>query len=251
MAVSGRTREGGRDQRRGRHVRADGVVGLVLTAGLAAVMMTGLAGCNTNPHSPDLSAPTQAIQPAAGSGTHHTAGKHPKVGIQLPNTLTLAYDRTPTFQDMPHHVVLWNANQAVKAELAAAYDKTSAATPDLKRYWTGSAYTQAHAWAQSWIDAKQRPVGRVVVSNVSVDSLTNVQASVSYCQDMTEVIKGETLTHTGGKPLQQPHTNGQHVQLILVPTGTKALWQVSSQAISYDSPLCPPLGDHHGHRSKK
>jgi hypothetical protein len=250
VAVSGRTHEGGRDQRRGRHVRADRAVPLALTAGIAAVMMAGLAGCNTNPHSPDLSAPAQAVQPAVGSDTHHSAGSHPKVGIQLPNTITLAYDRTPTFQDVSHHVVLWNANQAVKAELAAAYDKMSAATPDLRRYWTGSAYTQAHAWAQSWIDAKQRPVGRVVVSSVTVDSLTNVQASVSYCQDMTEVIKGETLTHTGGKPVQEPHTNGQHVQLTLVPTGTKSLWQVSSEAISYDSALCPPIGDKHGHHPK-
>jgi hypothetical protein len=190
------------------------------------------------------------IQPAAGSGVHDPAGKRPKAGIQLPNTLTLAYDRTPTFQDAAHHVVLWNANQAVRAELAAAYEKTSAATPDLKRYWTGAAYSQAEAWAQSWISAKQRPVGRVVVSDVSVDNLTNVQAAISYCQDMTQVIRGDELTHTGGKPVQTPHSNGQHVQLTMVPSGTKGLWQVSGETITYDSPLCPPIGDHHSRHPK-
>jgi hypothetical protein len=242
VAVSGRTDEDGRARRRGWKVRADRAVPLGLTAAMAVVVMAGLAGCNTNPHSPDLSAPAQAIQPAAGTSSPHMPGKHPKPGIQLPNTLTLAYDHTPTFADAAHHVVLWNANQAVKAELAAAYEKTSAATPDLKRYWTGAAYTQAHAWSQSWIDAKKRPVGRVVVSNVTVESLTNVQASISYCQDMSQVIRGDELTHTGGKPVQDPHTDGQHVQLTMVPTGTKSQWQVSSETVTLNSPLCPPLG---------
>src|SRR5260221_13986190 len=125
--------------------------------------------------------------PAAAGGDHR---KPAKPGIQLPNTITLAYDRTPTFQDVPHHVVLWNTNQAIKAELAAAYEKSTAATPDLKRFWTGGGYTQAHNWAQSWIDAKQRPVGGVVVANVSVDSLTSLQAAARFCQDPSSVIKG-------------------------------------------------------------
>ena len=226
-------------------MRADRAVPLGLAVGLAAVVMTGVAGCNTNPHSPDLSAPPQVIEPAA-TGTDHAVGGHTKkVGIQLPNTLTLVYDRTPTFQDVAHHVVLWNANQAVKAEYTAAYEKASAATPDLKRYWTGAGYTQAHSWAQSWIDVKQRPVGQVVVSNVSVDSLTNVQAGVSFCEDLSAVIKGDVLTHTVGKPVQEPHTNGQKIQLTMVPSGTKGQWQVSAQTVVTSSPDCPPPTGHH------
>jgi hypothetical protein len=217
---------------------------------MVLVVLTGLAGCDTNPHSPDLSEPAQTVQPAAGGDAHSQPARRPKPGIQLPNTLTLAYDRTPTFQDATHHIVLWNANQAVKAELAAAYEKISAATPDLKRYWTDTAYTQAHAWAQSWIDSKQRPVGRVVFSAVSVDSLTNMQAAVSYCQDMSQVIKGDDLTHTGGKPVQEQHTNGQRVHLTLVPTGTKAVWQISGETVVYGSAQCPPMGEHRNKHSK-
>jgi hypothetical protein len=255
VAVSGRTDENSPSKRRGwavrakKQVRADRAVPLGLSAGLAIVVMTGIAGCNTNPHSPDLSAPPQVVEPAATGSDHGATGSHPKKsGIQLPNTITLAYDRTPTFQDVPHHVVLWNTNQAVKAELNAAYEKTSAATPDLKRYWTGAGYTTAHSWAQSWIDAKQRPVGLVVISNVSVDSLTNVQSSVTYCQDLSGVIRGDVLTHTGGKPIQEPHTNGQKVRLTMVPSGTKGQWQVSAETVVSTSPDCPPPT---GHRKPK
>jgi hypothetical protein len=244
VAVSGRTEKASPSGRRGWKVRAGRAVPIGLGVGLAIVVMTGVSGCNTNPHSPDLSAPSQVVEPAATGSDHGAAGGHKKPGIQLPNTLSLAYDRTPTFTDAPHHIVLWNANQAIKAELAAAYEKTSAATPDLKRYWTGAGYTEAHAWAQSWIDTRQRPVGLVVLSNVQVDSLTNVQSSVTYCQDMSGVIRGDALTHTGGKPVQEPHTNGEKVQLTMVPSGTKGQWQVSGETLVDSSPGCPPPSSH-------
>jgi hypothetical protein len=221
-----------------------------LAAGLAAGLVLGLSACNTNPHSPDVSAPTSTESTTgAEAGAAPPQAHHPRpTGIQLPNTLTLAFDRTPTFQDLPHHVVLWNASQALKAELAASYQGKSAATPDLRRYWTGAGYTEAYNWAQSWIDTKTRPVGRVVVSDVTVDSLTPVQASVSYCRDMTAVIRGDALTHTGGKALQPPHTNGQHVLVTLVPTGSKGQWQVSNEVVAMDSPLCP-WNPHHRNKT--
>jgi len=227
----------------------------VLAAGLAAAVAVGMSGCSTNPHSPDISAPpttadsmqdTGSSGPAAQPQGHHQKppGKSNKQGIDLPNTITLAYDRTPTFSDLLHHIVLWNANQALRAELAASYQKTSAATPDLRRYWTGLGYTQAYDWSQAWIDTKSRPVGRVVVSAVSVDSLTNQSATVSYCQDMSAVIRGDALTHTGGKALQPPHSDGEHVVMTLVPTGTKGLWQVAAVTMQADSASCPPSAEH-------
>lgn len=229
------------------------LLSLALAAGLAATIATGMSGCSTNPHSPDITAPPTSadttLDAGGASGSSPQAGgpHHPKPnkpGIQLPNTITLAYDRTPTFQDLAHHIVLWNANQALRAQLAASYQRTSAATPDLRRYWSGIGYSQAYNWAQAWIDTKSRPVGRVVVSAVSVDSLTDMSATVSYCQDMSAVIRGDARTYTGGKPLQPPHTDGAHVVMTLVPTGTKGLWQVTSMVVVPRSPLCPPGAEH-------
>jgi hypothetical protein len=239
---------GDREKRRAKLVSA------VLTAGLITAVAVGMTGCSTNPHSPDISAPpttadsmldTGSSGPAAQPQGHHQKPVKPgKQGINLPNTITLAYDRTPTFPDLPHHIVLWNANQALRAELAASYQKDSAATSDLRRYWTGPGYTQAYDWAQAWIDTKSRPVGRVVVSAVSVDSLTNLSATVSYCQDMSAVIRGDALTHTGGKALQPPHSDGEHVVMTLVPTGTKGLWQVAGVTVQPASASCPPSAEH-------
>lgn len=228
--------------------RASRLLTFLLAAGLATGIAAGASGCSTNPHSPDISAPTtgDSTLDAGGNGgparpEHH--GKQQQ-GIQLPNTITLAYDRTPTFQDLPHHIVLWSANQALRAMLAASYQKASAATPDLRRYWTGMGYTQAYDWAQAWIDTTSRPVGRVVVSAVNVDALTNMSATVSYCQDMSAVIRGDAKTHTGGKALQPPHSDGERVVLTLVPTGTKGMWQVANEAVAYGSAACPPSAEH-------
>ena len=95
--------------------------------------------------------------PNTESSAHHT--KPAKPGIQLPNTIQVFYATTPAFQDLTHHIVLWNATQAYKAMYAAAYQPAEAARADLKRDWTGTGYQQAHAWAQAWIGAKQQPVG--------------------------------------------------------------------------------------------
>ena len=141
--------------------------------------------------------------------------------------------------------MLWNANQALRAELGGQLPegprprrRTCAATGPAQ------GYTQAYNWSQAWIDTKSRPVGRVVVSAVSVDSLTDLSATVSYCQDMSGVIRGDALTHTAARRSSRPHSDGEHVLMTLVPTGTKGLWQVAAVAVQPGSPSCPPSAEH-------
>jgi hypothetical protein len=208
---------------------------------LFTAVMAGVSGCNTNPHAPDIAAP--AGQPAPPGDQHHGKGHQ---GIQLPSTLTVAYDHTPYIQDTIHHQVLWAASQAVKAEFEATYQKTSAATPDLARLWTGSGYSAAYVWAQSWIAQKIQPVGRVVISNTSVDNLTSTQATVAYCQDMTMVKRGVVKTNQFEKgTVQAVGTNSDRVRLTLKPSGPGGTWQVSAIATEKSSPQCAPLSKSH------
>jgi hypothetical protein len=243
---------GGGTDRRGPRGRApergrDKLAQALLAGALGVFIAAGISACNTNPHAADVPPPSTAEQPAGNGGSpspddtsatgqHHT-GK--KSGIQLPNTIQVLYSTTPAFQDLTHHVVLWNASQAYKAQYAAAYQPASAATADLKRYWSGDGYTQAHAWAQLWIDTKKQPVGQAVLSSVSVESLTPEHATVGFCEDLAGVVRGDVATHTPGKPLQEHGTLGNRIEYSMVPTGSKGQWQVNSETTTKASPLCP------------
>lgn len=250
MGVRSRADGGGTDQggprgrtpERGRDKLAQGL----LAGALGVFMAAGISACNTNPHAADVPPPSTVEQNAGAGGQtsdpaaaeHHGAGKKP--GIQLPNTIQVLYATTPAFQDLTHHIVLWNASQAYKAQYAAAYQPTSAATPDLKRYWTGAGYQLAHNWAQEWIDTKKQPVGQAVLSNVSVESLSPEQATVGFCEDLAGVVRGDVATHTPGKALQEHGTLGNRIVYSMVPTGSKGQWQVNGEAVTKGSALCPP-----------
>ena len=228
----------------------------LLAGALGVFMAAGISACNTNPHAADVPPPsTVEQQPAANgqtqnteSSSHHNAPKpKPKPGIQLPNTIQVFYASTPAFQDLTHHIVLWNAMQAYKAMYAAAYQPTEAATPDLKRYWSGTGYQQAHTWAQTWINAKQQPVGFSVLSNVVVENLTPEQATVGFCEDLSGVVRGNVQTHTPGKALQPKNSQGDRIEYSMVPTGVKGQWQVNGESIAKSSTLCPPPTEKHHH----
>lgn len=243
----GRGPERGWGPGRGRDKLATGL----LAGALGVFMAAGISACNTNPHAADVPPPSTVDQPAANgqsastpSSSHHRA---PKPGIQLPNTIQVFYATTPAFQDLTHHIVLWNAAQAYKAMYAAAYQPAEAATADLKRYWSGTGYQQAHAWAQEWISAKQQPVGFSVLSNVVVENLTPEQATVGFCQDLSDVVRGNVQTHTPGKALQTKDSLGDRVEYSMVPTGVKGQWQVNGQSVAPASSLCPPPDKHHHH----
>ncbi|MEY9859256.1 hypothetical protein ABH935_004884 [Catenulispora sp. GAS73] len=238
----------GRGPERGRDKLATGL----LAGALGVFMAVGISACNTNPHAADVPPPSTENQPAANgqtpnteSSSHHKAP--PKPGIQLPNTIQVFYATTPAFQDLTHHIVLWNATQAYKASYAAAYQPAEAGTPDLKRYWAGTGYQQAHAWAQNWIDHKQQPVGFAVLSKVVVENLTPEQATVGFCQDLSGVVRGNVLTHTPGKELQPKNSLGDRVEYSMVPTGVKGQWQVNGESISHASNLCPAPSEKHHH----
>jgi hypothetical protein len=229
---------------RGSERRRDKLAQVLLAGALGVFVAAGLAACNTNPHAADVPPPSTVEQQAApgqtpgnASSEHHTKQK---IGIQLPNTIQVLYATTPAFQDLTHHIVLWNASQAYKAEYASAYQPVSAATPDLKRYWTGAGYQQAHDWAQTWIDSKHQPVGQSVLSNVAVENLSPEQASVGFCEDLSRVVRGDVQTHTPGKALQEKNTPGNRIVYTMVPTGSKGQWQVKAESITKSSPLCPP-----------
>jgi hypothetical protein len=240
----------GRGPERGRDKLAQGM----LAGALGVFIAAGISACNTNPHAADVPPPsTVEQQPAANgqspdteSSSHHNA---PKPGIQLPNTIQVFYATTPAFQDLTHHIVLWNATQAYKAMYAAAYQPAEAGTADLKRYWTGTGYQQAHSWAQAWISAKQQPVGFSVLSNVVVENLTPEQATVGFCEDLSGVVRGNVQTHTPGKALQPKDSLGDRIEYSMVPTGVKGQWQVNGESVVKASALCPPPSDkhHHGH----
>jgi hypothetical protein len=223
----------------------------LLAGALGVFIAVGVSACNTNPHAADVPPPSTIDQPAANgqttnapSSSHHKA---PKPGIELPNTIQVFYATTPAFQDLTHHIVLWNASQAYKAMYAAAYQPTEAATPDLKRYWSGAGYQAAHAWAQDWINAKEQPVGFSVLSNVQVENLSPEQATVGFCQDLSKVVRGNVQTHTPGKPLQPMNSLGDRIEFSMVPTGVKGQWQVDGETIIHASPLCPPPSEKHHH----
>ncbi|MBS2535506.1 hypothetical protein KGQ20_22345 [Catenulispora sp. NF23] len=233
----------GRGPERGRDKMATGL----LAGALGVFMAIGISACNTNPHAADVPPPSTENQPAANgqspdteSSAHHKAP--PKPGIVLPNTIQVLYATTPAFQDLTHHIVLWNASQAYKAMYAAAYQPTQAATADLKRYWTGTGYEYAHAWAQQWIDTKHQPVGFTVLSNVVVENLTPEQATVGFCEDLSGVVSGNVATHTPGKALQPKNSLGNRVEYSMVPTGVKGQWQVNGESMARASAMCPPPG---------
>ncbi|GAA1963990.1 hypothetical protein GCM10009838_21500 [Catenulispora subtropica] len=238
----------GRAPERGR----DKLAQFLLAGALGVFVAVGISACNTNPHAADVPPPSTVEQQAGpgqtpdnASSEHHTKQKP---GIQLPNTIQVLYATTPAFQDLTHHIVLWNASQAYKAQYAAAYQPVTAATADLKRYWTGAGYAQAHGWAQNWIDTKHQPVGQAVLSNVSVESLTAEQATVGFCEDLAGVVRGDVLTHTPGKALQEHGTLGNRIVFTMVPTGSKGQWQVNAEAVTKASPLCPtPTEKRHRH----
>jgi len=222
-----------------RLVKSTGVAGL-----LAAIVLVGISGCNTNPHTPDITAPPQ-VEPAA-EGSQHTPGH---LGVQLPSTISLSYDH-PLIMDVPHQMVLWNASQAIKAELAAMYQKTSGATPDLARYWTGDGYKGALAHVDAWIAAKQQPVGRVVVTGTTVESITAQQATVTFCQDLTKVRKGIERTNSIQAPVQAKDANGDRLTLTMTPTGPRGAWQVAGVTTVKGSAQCPPLDNQHRGKRK-
>ncbi|ACU75861.1 hypothetical protein Caci_7031 [Catenulispora acidiphila DSM 44928] len=256
MARGNRTGGSGADADgpRGRVERGRDKLATGLLVGAVGVFMAaGISACNTNPHAADVPPPsTVEQQPAANgktpnteSSAHHSA---PKPGIELPNTIQVFYATTPAFQDLTHHIVLWNATQAYKAMYAASYQPAEAGTPDLKRYWTGTGYQQAHSWAQAWIAAKQQPVGFSVLSNVVVENLTPEQATVGFCEDLSGVVRGNVQTHTPGKALQPKDSLGDRIEYSMVPTGVKGQWQVNGESIAKSSPLCPAPSDKR-HRS--
>ena len=225
--------------------RRDKLAQALLAGALGVFVAAGLSACNTNPHAADVPPPSTVEQQAGAGQTPDTTSSSQhhakqKPGIQLPNTIQVLYATTPAFQDLTHHIVLWNASQAYKAEYAAAYQPVSAATPDLKRYWTGAGYQQGYDWAQTWIDSKHQPVGQSVLSNVSVENLSPEQASVGFCEDLSRVVRGDVQTHTPGKALQEKNTPGNRIVYTMVPTGSKGQWQVKAESITKSSPLCPP-----------
>jgi hypothetical protein len=237
----GRTPERGRDK----------LAQALLAGALGVFIAAGISACNTNPHAADVPPPSTVEQqagpgqtPGSASSSHHAKQKP---GIELPNTIQVLYATTPAFQDLTHHIVLWNASQAYKAQYAAAYQPASAATPDLKRYWTAAGYQQAHGWAQVWIDTKHQPVGQAVLSNVSVESLNAEQATVGFCEDLAKVVRGDVQTHTPGKALQEKGTPGNRIVYTMVPTGSKGQWQVNAESITKSSPLCPPPSETRRH----
>ena len=203
-------------------------------------MATGLGACNTNPHVPDIAAPAAVPSSTSTKTTGYHALQH--AGIQLPQTVSLSYAHPLSFNST-QHLVLWDVNQAVKAELNASYEKTSAATPDLKRYWTGPGYAAAHDWATAWISAEEQPVGRVVITGTEVTSLTSAQSTVTYCENLSMVYRGMVRTHAIKGRVQPEHTNGTFVTLTLVPTLTKDGWQVSQEQTVGLAPACPPDGE--------
>jgi hypothetical protein len=231
----------GRGPERGR----DKLAQSLLAGALGVFIAAGISACNTNPHAADVPPPsTVEQQPAANGQTPNTQSsshhKPTKPGIELPNTIQVFYATTPAFQDLTHHIVLWNATQAYKAMYAAAYQPAEAGTPDLKRYWAGTGYQQAHSWAQNWIDHKLQPVGFAVLSNVVVENLTPEHATVGFCQDLSGVVRGNVQTHTPGKELQPKNSLGDRVEYSMVPTGVKGQWQVNGESLAHASALCPP-----------
>jgi hypothetical protein len=214
-----------------------------ITAAVASAALFGLSACSTNPHAPELTAPS--AEPAAQDSSH-THGK--RQGIALPSTISLSFGLAygkPNLLDPGRHTVLWAVNQALKAQLNSSYEKTSAATPDLQRLWTGSAYTAVYDDSTAWIVARQVPVGQVIVTGTTVQSLAADKSTVTYCQDMSRVDRGRAKTNQLGPALQPANSDGTWVTLTLTPSGQRSAWQVAQMVKVGSSTLCPPPSGRH------
>lgn len=198
-------------------VRASAVT-LLSVASLAAA-----AGCDSAPRpTPDLS-PT--IAPAQVDER-----------ITLPTTMGLAFHH-PLPGTRVEHQILYTVQQSVRAQLHAEYGPGSA-DPLLPVYWSGSALTAIRSDVTKWVSKHEQPVGVLVVSNTTYtppDAADN--ATVSYCANWRNVVRGNATTHVVGSAVQKPGTPGTYTTLTL-SRGPHSRWQVSGIKQTERSPKC-------------
>ena len=201
----------------------------------AAVALSGAvaslaAGCAAEPADPpQISAP-----PATAASVHQDSR------ITLPVTVGIAFHHPELSggSDRTEYAVLFTVQQAMRSMVQAEYGD-GGRDAALAQYWSGAGLTAVHAQITQWISLKQQPVGMIVLEDTRYAPAAGGRAAtVSFCADWSDVVRGETRTHVVGAGVQ---AKGEHptFERLGLAKGADRHWRVESLALTPDSPACP------------
>jgi hypothetical protein len=110
--------------------------------------------------------------------------------------------------------------------------------PELAQYWSGTGLAEASAQISPWVAHRQQPVGVIVLSGTRYTAPSAAgPATVSFCADWSDVVRGDSRTHVVGAAVQPRNTRAAYEQLGLTRAGD-GRWRVVSLTVTPDSPRC-------------
>jgi hypothetical protein len=191
---------------------------------LLLTLLGAVAGCSSAPRpTPDISPPVAAVPLDER--------------ITLPPTMGLAFHHGPPGSRVEHQI-LYTVQQSIRAEFHAEYG-SGPADPLLPVYWSGNALAMMRNDVAGWVSKHEQPVGVLVVSNTTYAPPNAAgAATVSYCANWWNVLRGDATTHLVGSAVQKPGTPGTFTTLTL-SRGPNYRWQVSGIEEAERSPKCP------------
>lgn len=209
-----------------RAVRTSAVVSATVSAAalLLLALLGAVAGCSSAPQpTPEISPPVAAMPLDER--------------ITLPPTMGLAFHHKLPGNRVEHQI-LYTVQQSIRAQLHADYG-SGPADPLLPIYWSGSALATIRSHVTGWVSKHEQPVGVLVVSTTTYTPPDNSgTATVSYCANWRNVLRGNATTHVVGSAVQKPGTPGTFTTLTLT-RGPNDRWQVSGIKEAEHSPKCP------------
>lgn len=201
----------------------------LLAAVATASALAAAAGCSSTPAAPPPIPPTTSGAPAAAV--------HADARITLPVTVGLAFHH-PLLADRGEHEVLFTVQEAMRAMVQAEYTPDGK-DPELAQYWEGTGLAEASAQIRPWVAHREQPVGVIVLSDTRYTPPTrHAPATVSFCADWSDVVRGDSRTHVVGAAVQPKNMRPSYEQLAL-RRADDGRWRVVSLLVTPDSPRCP------------
>jgi hypothetical protein len=187
------------------------------------------AGCAAEPADPP-----QISAPATAASVHQDAR------ITLPVTVGIAFhhpDLSAT-SDRTEYAVLFTVQQAMRTMVQAEYSD-GVRDAALAQYWSGAGRGAVDAQITQWISDRQQPVGMIVLEGTRyVRAAGGRTATVSFCADWSDVVRGETRTHVVGAQVQAKGARATYERLGLSRAADRH-WRVDALALTPNSPACP------------
>jgi len=203
-----------------------GYAAAVALSGAVAVLAAGCAAEPADP--PQISAPATA------------ASVHQDSRITLPVTVGIAFHHPDLSgrSDRTEYAVLFTVQQAMRTMVQAEYSG-GARDAALAQYWSGAGLTAVDTQIAQWSSPRQQPVGMIVLEDTRYAPAAGLRAAtVSFCADWSDVVRGESRTHVVGAEVQ---AKGEHptFERLGLAKGADRHWRVDSLALTPNSPACP------------